>query len=467
MNARSLRTIVALVLLAVTEHLAAAEEWFEAYERGVAAVKAGQYKEAVPALQRSLARRHTESAAVRVEDRTLVYLPHFWLGVARHHLGDLDEAVREWKISEEQGAIQQTASYADLRERLASVQGKKPAPAAAPATGETRQTASAAVRAAASAQVAALAAGGDKVDPYPAGSRKLQEALDAVADGGSDPRHYRRAVQLAGEARGLFAKAEAEAKKRKASSPAPQKKPAVAEEFSVPFGDDAPNSAAPAAPAAAPQEAAPVISAEQAEVTVELQRYRGRLTAARDAKGADTAFRDYLKRQTAATDRWQKQLRARTGEATIREISRQIEEKERELEGRIAKLAAPAPVRASVVPSAPPATDTAPVAPAPVASHRGLEIESAYRSLGRGDVDLAEQQLTAMIERSPSADAYLLRGCVRYTKGMLSASPQALLDGASADFEAALALDAAARLDPAAFSPKLIAFFERVRSSLP
>jgi hypothetical protein len=47
---------------------------------------------------------------------------------------------------------------------------------------------------------------------------------------------------------------------------------------------------------------------------------------------------------------------------------------------------------------------------------------------------------------------------------MLSRTPEALLTGALADFKSALAQNRGLRLDPQAFSPKLVAYFEQVRN---
>jgi len=109
------RALVAICLLLVTASGSAAEKWWEAYNRGVKAVHAKQYDEAVSALQQSLAAMPNESGAARVGNQAIVYVPHFWLGVAKFNLGDTDGALREWKTSEAQGAVQSTQYYAQLR----------------------------------------------------------------------------------------------------------------------------------------------------------------------------------------------------------------------------------------------------------------------------------------------------------------------------------------------------------------
>ena len=57
--------------------------------------------------------------AARARNEIITYTPHFWLGIAKFNLGDLDGALREWKTSEEQGVVQNTPYYAQLREWVA------------------------------------------------------------------------------------------------------------------------------------------------------------------------------------------------------------------------------------------------------------------------------------------------------------------------------------------------------------
>jgi len=80
-----------------------------------------------------------------------------------------------------------------------------------------------------------------------------------------------------------------------------------------------------------------------------------------------------------------------------------------------------------------------------------------------GDLAASESLLTSAIAKSATAEAYVLRGCARYTRAMLSRTPDALLPSAADDFRAALRINAALRLSDGAFSPKLVAFFENVR----
>jgi hypothetical protein len=92
------------------------------------------------------------------------------------------------------------------------------------------------------------------------------------------------------------------------------------------------------------------------------------------------------------------------------------------------------------------------------------DLEAAYRAYAGGDLAASESMLTSTIARSATAEAYLLRGCTRYTRAMLSRTPDALLPSAADDFRAALRMNAALRLSDGAFSPKLVAYFESLRS---
>src|SRR5438045_8550040 len=105
-----MRRALALTLLFALPAIAAApEKWFEAYSRGVNAVRAKNYDAAADALGRAVAEMPAESGAARARNEIITYTPHFWLGIAKFNLGDVDGALREWKTPEEQGAAQNSA----------------------------------------------------------------------------------------------------------------------------------------------------------------------------------------------------------------------------------------------------------------------------------------------------------------------------------------------------------------------
>src|SRR4029078_4557431 len=152
----------------------------------------------------------------------ITYVPHFFLGIAKFNLGDVDGALHEWKTSEDQGAIQKTDYYARLKEWVARANTEKQRLAQLAAPG-SKKVADVALSRALSGQMEAVSAGGDRSDNYRAGQKKLQEALEQFNKGGTDVRAYGRAGDLAAQARDLFASAVEEAKK-----PRPVAVPAIA-----------------------------------------------------------------------------------------------------------------------------------------------------------------------------------------------------------------------------------------------
>jgi hypothetical protein len=386
--------------------LLAAEPFVDAYKRGVDAVNSSNYKLGASELQKAIAIMPGESTALRTRSAIITYVPHFWLGIAKYNLGDVDGAMREWRISEEQGAIGRTEYYSTMKNWVARAQAEKKRLAQGAASG-AKKSASDAISAAVLAQTDALSASAERADNYRNAVRLLQDANSQYNRGGTDIDAYTDAAQKAGRAAALFNAAAEEARKQKAARPVipkPQPKPAQQQptEFVVPFPEEAKPVTPKPAPAAvdtAPPPP-PVITKEQ----------------------ADAAIAEQEKRRTPPK---------------------------------------PTPVEPKpkqVVPqSTPTPTPTTVVVVKP-------NLSNAYRAFAGGDLTSSEQQLTDILASTPSAEAYLLRGCARYTRAMLSRSPDALLSAAVADFKAALHQNRALHLDTRAFSPKLIAYFEDVRS---
>ena len=109
-----MKRVAFLLLLALPAM--AAETWPDAYNRGMDLVRSGKYQAGAQALQHAIDEAPQENATARVRDQIFTYTPHFWLGIARLNLGDPDGALREWKISEDQGVVQNTVYYAQLRD---------------------------------------------------------------------------------------------------------------------------------------------------------------------------------------------------------------------------------------------------------------------------------------------------------------------------------------------------------------
>ncbi len=382
-----MRRALLLVLFVAFPLSAAPEKWVEAYNRGVKAVNTKNYTDAAANLQKAIADMPNENASARSRKEIFVYVPHFWLGIAKFNLGDVDGALREWKTSEDQGAIEKTDYYSKLRDWVARAHAEKVRGAQNAAAG-SKNAADAALSRALTGQMQALSSGGDRTDTYRAANRKLQEALSLFNAAGTDIKTYERAASIATDARDLFARAAEEGKKMKAARPVVvQKQPAPAS------GGQAPppvQTTTTAGAAVAPQE--PVLPV-----------------------------------QTTTT------------------IAQTVLEPRQE------------PVLVA----------TATTAPSPVQSQKRpptrAQLESAYRAFATGDLASSERALTSILDGSESGEAYLLRGCARYTRAMLSRAPDSLIAAAKSDFKAALKINRALRLDKNAFSPKLIAFFEEVR----
>jgi hypothetical protein len=429
-----------------------AEKWSDAYNRGVDLVRAGKYQAGAQALQHAIDEVPEENATARVRDQIFTYTPHFWLGIARLNLGDPDGALREWKISEDQGAVQNTPYYAQLRDLIgrANLQKQRRAEGAAvPA----KQEANAAIGRAISAQVDAVTAGGDHSDTYHAAQRKLAEAKETNANAGIDVRTYKRAAEIAEEARSLFVTAADDAKKQRAARPVkapPVSKPKVApKEVVIPF-DDVPQPKAPApVPVQVPvtQTVPPPQPPAKAEVVKPEPQPE---MASEEFVNAELAVQSYRRRLIAmklpVTDaqRIERELKRGSDAKTIRRVVDEVAAKERELEAR-----------------KPPEVAVAPPSPAPDPTR--VQLESAYRAFAAGDLASSDRELTQLIAAKETAEAYLLRGCERYTQAMLSRNGDPLLASATADMQSALRLNRALQLDGTAWSPKLVAFFEKVK----
>lgn len=443
---------VVLLLLLIAFPAAAAEKWVEAYNRGVSQVRASSFQAGAQSLQQAIGEMPQENAAARVRDQIFTYTPHFWLGIARLNLGDPDGALHEWRISEEQGAIQNTPYFAQLRDLIGRANSEKQRRAVGAAT-PSKQEANGAIGRALSAQMDAVTAGGDRSDTYHAAQRKLVEAKDVNAKAGVDVHAYKRASDLAEEARGLFAAAADEAKKQRASrqvkpNPLPARKPAPGEVI-IPF-DDLPQPKPTPAPAPTP---APVTQTvpppPQPKVEVKKPEPQPETESESESEAlvaARVAVQQYRRRlvtmnlPTTEAQRLDRELKPQSDAKTIQRVLDQVAAKERELDARKTEVIATAP------------------------DPNREQLESAYRAFAAGDLASSDRALTQLLATKESAEAYLLRGCARYTQAMLSRNRDPLLASATADMANALRLNRSLKLDSASWSPKLVAFFEQVKS---
>lgn len=382
-----MKRLALLLLLALP--LAAAEKWYEAYDRGVAAVNSRNYKVAAEALQKSVAEMPNEATGLRARNALITYVPHFWLGIAKFNLGDIDGALREWRTSEEQGVLARTDYYARMKDWVARAHVEKQRKAADAASG-SKKAADAAISKALEMQLDALSAGGDRAESYLAAQRKLQEARSQFQKGGTDVAAYRAAEQTAQQAKALFSTAAEEGKKIRAARAAVPPKPAVKKQAPAPAPVQQP--AVQQASVIAP----PPVVVQQPPPPV---------------------VKPVVKKEPEPVP-----------VVTEAEVTKQIakqEERRKELERP--------------------------------------DLRPAYHAFAKGDLASAERLLSSIVAKQPAAEAFLLRGCARYTRAMLARDGGALLNAAANDFRAALAKDRALRLDDRAFSPKLVAFFEDLR----
>ena len=437
---------VLAILLFATSALAA-DKWWDAYNRGVAAVNGRNYALAASELQKAIAENPTEGTAVRAGNAIITYVPHFWLGIAKFNLGETDAALREWRISEEQGAIARTSYYAKLKDWMARAQTEKQRDAQADASGP-KKSAEAALSRAVEMQMSAVSAGGDRTNPYRDAQRKVQDALTQFRKAGTDIAAYKEAEVTAQQAVALFAAAAEEGKKLKAaaaSRPKPQQpvKPVIQEVKPAPK------------PVPPPPTPAPVISQAKVAAEVAVQAYRRTVSdAVRNARTPQ--LQKALREETRIAENLRAQLDAAKDDAEYDRVRLEVERRGAAMEKKIAELSAPPPP-----PIPQPATPQPATAKLATAK---LDLGPAYRAFAAGDLTESERLLTNLLASTRAAEAYLLRGCVRYTRALLSRTPDAQLAAATSDFQAALQRDRALRLDPRVFSPKLVARFEQVRN---
>lgn len=403
---------VAILLMLASSAFAAAEKWWDSYNRGVAAVNGKNYQLAATLLQKAIAEQPAESTSIRAGKSIITYVPHFWLGIAKMELGDTEGALREWRICEEQGAVARTAYYSKMKDWIAKAQREKQRAAHSAVSGP-RKAAEGAISRAMQIQGDAMSAGGDRTQSYRDAQRKLQDALTQFRKAGNDESVFASVAQSAEQAAQLFGAAADEGKKAKAAALARPKpvKPAPAQPVPAKPVETVVATTPP------PQvEAAPVVSRAKVAAEVAVQDFRRKVSRAEGEK---------LRRR----------LDAAKNDAEYDEVRLAAEQ-------RLAELEKPAE------PSAKPAK---------------VDVAPAYRAYARGDLAGAESLLTKMIGETPAAEAYLLRGCVRYTRAMLSRNAETQLASANEDFRAALRRNRSLRLDPRTFSPKLVARFEQVR----
>jgi hypothetical protein len=433
------RALFALLFLCAAPAVAAPEKWYDAYKRGVSAVNASNHREAAAALRQCIIEMPQEGTGVRAGREIITYTPHFWLGIAKFNLGDVDGALREWRISEEQGVITRTEYYATLKNWVARAESEKQRAAQSVATGP-KKAADTALSRALEKQLAALRAGGDRTEAYLLAQRKLQEARAQFQKAGTDVNAYKAAEVLAQQAAVSFTSAAEEGARLKAARPAPvpQKKPQQAP-IATPAASEPVKPVVATSTQAPPKQEPPPVPIEseaRVDARIAVQQYRRNAVVAPRGLGTNDV------REAEAL-----RIRLEQAKADAEYVAIAADARSRDL-ALAAKIKAPAVATTAAATTTPATVDLAP----------------AYRAFAAGDLSSAERLLTGILSRQMSAEALLLRGCARYTRAMLSRNPESQLAPAAADFRAALQRDRNLRLQRTAFSPKLIAYFEQVRS---
>ena len=82
-------------------------EWYKDYEAGMEALKKGQNQAAVGRLQSAISQKVDEGTSIKFYGMKFDdYFPHYYLGMAYFNSKNYDAALREFQISERNGAIQ-------------------------------------------------------------------------------------------------------------------------------------------------------------------------------------------------------------------------------------------------------------------------------------------------------------------------------------------------------------------------
>lgn len=437
---------VAVLLMGAGEKVLHAQAWFQAYKKGTEAAQRREWPVVVEQMKKAIAEKPKEEALARAKGKTVLYVPHYWLGSALIKIGDRAGGQRELQVSQAQGVIQKTAHYADLRASLAlaATEAKK---GLEKGNEEAKRSADKELGLAMSAQVKATAAGATRTEGFRRASKKLQEAFAEKKSGA-----YERAIVSARSAATLFSGSIATAKQSTARvGPAATSAPT-----SIPIAIAAEEKVAAAAPAqeeSSIREATPV-KQEEAQVAIStdkakrmIRQFSTSLSAAAKRYGNDEEFDLFRRRAAGASAEWQRRLsRASSGE---------------EVAAVEAAIGAQLSALNDLTARADRAAQKSSAATAGIGAKELLE--QAYRAFSRGNLAVAEELSAMLIVRNEKKlEGYMLRACARYTQSLLTGRRE-LETAAATDFQAALAISRSAKLDPKFFSPKIVKFFDKQR----
>lgn len=404
---------LALVAQGRTDHV-------RPYLEGLQAVEALQWTTVVLKMSEAIAHQPQEMKSLRVRAGVIAYVPHFWLGIAYASQERWEESLHELKISEQQGVIQGTTLFAQLRSTKSRAESQIASRSAAVGIDEARRLADVAVKQAVTAQARATSAGAARLEEFRQANQRLTEAMEIRKQGTAEG--FRRAASRAEEATRMFEMATtrvtAQVIAKGESSPVPRRQ-------QTPTSDHRPA-------AAEAREPLPVPTAEPRDPVA---------VSAADTHPIDTVARETQARTTPAVD--DRVAEPDTWMESKPTVS--IEDRGSERSSRAE------PPRA--------------VTPAPEIASREV-MRAAYLALAAGKLDTARRMLDDVLRDHPrSVDGLVLRGHLHYIESVLTRQ-SSLREAAEKDFRAALALQPRIILDEGSFSPKAIEFFERVRASM-
>lgn len=117
-------------------------DYKDSFRRGIEAVDKQNWGEAARYMRAAIAEKSQEGESVKIYGmRYEDYLPHYYLGLALFRIKDCDSALREWRVSEEQGAIRSSPRARELqslRQRCAeSLVATNPRPTPSPTLAAT------------------------------------------------------------------------------------------------------------------------------------------------------------------------------------------------------------------------------------------------------------------------------------------------------------------------------------------
>lgn len=433
--------IALLLLFAAASLHAAPEQWADPYDKGLTAAERNEWAAARDFMQKAIAAKPVEQASARNKNRTYVYVPHFWLGLALYQQGDIDGAMREFSTSQSQGVIQNTQYYADLLKWIARVQEEKGKRERAAAT-DVRKLADTAIQNATLSRGDAMLAGGDRTEDFQKGKRLLEEAIRMYDDAGTDQASFKKVAQDANQARQLFesvAKAAKSAQQRPVTrpQPPPQQKPDPAK--------------------LAEEQKERELKDARAAVTAKLDEFEVKLNAAEESFAADRSIQSHVQNARAQTEQWSALLAAAAEPADAQKVSQSVAVADEQLSQKLAMARA---TKASSEQVEMPTTTSA-----EGREEIRRELRKAWSAFATGGFTECESIATALIGNKRGTDeAYAIRGIARYTAAM-TASDDTMLDKAASDFATALKLNPRIRFDKKRLSPKLVAFFDEIRKS--